>query len=81
MTQQKHLKQLVRTRMTKTGERYAAAHRQVTAQGLPFHRQQHSLCHGHGGSSPRPSRPRTRSVTCSGARVCTDPTAIRQAKR
>ena len=30
MTQQKHLKQLVRARMTKTGERYAAAHRQVT---------------------------------------------------
>src|SRR5690242_14696006 len=30
MTQQKHLKQRVRARMAKTGERYAAAHRQVT---------------------------------------------------
>jgi hypothetical protein len=32
MTAQKHLKQLVRARMIKTGERYAAAHRQVTGQ-------------------------------------------------
>lgn len=32
MTTQKHLKQLVRTRMQKTGERYAAARRQVLAQ-------------------------------------------------
>jgi hypothetical protein len=32
MTTQKHLKQLVRARMEKTGERYAAAHRQVLAR-------------------------------------------------
>jgi hypothetical protein len=32
MTTQKHLKQLVRARMVKTGERYAAARRQVLAQ-------------------------------------------------
>lgn len=35
MTQQKHLKQLVRARMAKTGERYAAAHRQVTGNHRP----------------------------------------------
>lgn len=32
MTQQKHLKQLVRARMAKTGERYAAARRQIIGQ-------------------------------------------------
>jgi hypothetical protein len=32
MTSHKHLKQLVRARMTRTGERYAAARRQVLAQ-------------------------------------------------
>jgi hypothetical protein len=35
MTQQKHLKQRVRARMAKTGERYAAAHRQVTGNLHP----------------------------------------------
>ncbi len=32
MTSQKHLKQLVRARMSRTGERYAAARRQILAQ-------------------------------------------------
>ena len=43
MTQQKHLKQIVRARMEKTGERYAAARRHVVASeaqetpSYPFH--------------------------------------------
>ena len=32
MTTQKHLKQLVRARMARTGERYATARRQVVSQ-------------------------------------------------
>jgi hypothetical protein len=35
MTARKHFKQLVRTRMEKTGESYASARRQVLRQGLP----------------------------------------------
>lgn len=35
MTRQKHLKQLVRERMQKTGERYATARRQIVAQAPP----------------------------------------------
>lgn len=35
MTRQKHLKQLVRDRMTKTGERYAAARRQIVGAPPP----------------------------------------------
>jgi Domain of unknown function (DUF4872)/Butirosin biosynthesis protein H, N-terminal len=35
MTQHKHLKQLIRTRMEKTGERYAAARRQIIGQITP----------------------------------------------
>ena len=33
MTSHKHLKQLVRARMAKTGERYATARRQIVFEG------------------------------------------------
>lgn len=37
MTSQKHLKQLVRARMQKTGERYTTARRHLVAQATPAH--------------------------------------------
>ncbi|HEX4963147.1 MAG TPA: DUF4872 domain-containing protein [Thermoanaerobaculia bacterium] len=45
MTQHKHLKQLVRARMEKTGESYAAARRQVVQQAAPIQTQPTSPRH------------------------------------